>query len=1183
MKKGKRSIAFLMAVVFVMSVFSQDVSAAELSIEPEGGTYGSQSMQEESILEENGGSFIETDEEIPGIVAESDTDLAYIPEDTDNGASIQEDNVSGTSICEDTVSGASISEDTATEDAVGSYEEYADGKCLELNGILDERCIMAVLYLKDSHPLRSSPCEDSEAVFYADTGTTLYLKKVTYNEGKFRFLVNIYTEDGEKEGYVTGDSFVCVDEEYLKWEESLKKADETGNNAADGKCPDSDDDAARLGASGLSYKAIMSVYSFPDSYRDKLFKILESHPEWIFVPQKVGITLDEAVSAELSDKERNLVYSTVDESFKGAKKSGNWYYITRTGLKYYMNPSNFVGSEQNIFMFEQLTYNSSYHTLDGVQSVLSGTFMKGNVPGEGMKYSEAFFRAGSELKVSPYHLAARVYQEQGKGTSPLISGTYPGYEGYYNYFNISASGKTNDEIYRNGLSYARDRGWNTRYKSIYGGSQFDSKNYILAGQDTAYLEKYNVVKKVYWHQYMQNASAPLTEASKVYSMYKNSGSLNNPFVFKIPVYEGDTISPAPTVAPILGSTCCKINIWRLKGRRLMITEQSDDPIRSITLKYNDAPSDLFRVYKSGSNWEIGLTDEGRSRAVSSKKQIKQKLTMHIVTDRLYLDKTFTVTTDSTKPDITAKLLKKSDLYHVQGTDEATAQYRITSSSGIVSVGNNASYINRMLSSGKPYYSLADYDKTTGILTVKPCGLNASNAGKMQDKIVLDVNIEGYLTFTYAFRVSHVNKKPSVKVTDAVLYGTLDNAMSTLTLNNAPDDLSVSCTDERVNVKLNAQKNRIGITVSEGFKTGKKKLVLTSNSWRTPVNITLNIKRVKSPAVKLSTTSVKLNSALDCDTYGTKDVSLSVKGSSLEAVIDGFKGANASSARLIDSGYLRVGITDNVISLGLVPVNRDGIKAGTYRYTVTGHAILPGGGESAPQNIGLSVTVIDKRPSAQYTLKTEGTINTVNRDGTYVVCTPKITDLNADVLKSVELTGEGRELFEASLYKYGSRLPDMSTVKTKAGVIVIRAKGGAVLETNRKYELKIRSALSNGLSIDKTVTVKPVNKPAKTKGSMENITVSLKSSPFGYTISSAGANASDSVIKKVELAASSDASFFSFSPDEGAGDSRSYQGLVRIRPEDARTGKYRLKFRVTYKGQAANAAPSTVILNVTVKP
>ena len=61
--------------------------------------------------------------------------------------------------------------------------------------------------------------------------------------------------------------------------------------------------------------------------------------------------------------------------------------------------------------------------------------------------------------INPIMLASRVRQEQGvNGTSPLISGTYPGFEGYYNYYNIKANGLTNELIYINGLGYAKEKG-----------------------------------------------------------------------------------------------------------------------------------------------------------------------------------------------------------------------------------------------------------------------------------------------------------------------------------------------------------------------------------------------------------------------------------------------------------------------------------------------------------------------------------------------------------------------------------------------------------------------------------------------------------------------------------------------------------------------------------------------------
>lgn len=156
--------------------------------------------------------------------------------------------------------------------------------------------------------------------------------------------------------------------------------------------------------------------------------------------------------------------------------------------------------------------------------------------GEKINYASTFMDVAKSSGVSAYHIASRIKQEQGqKGTSPLISGTYSGYEGYYNYFNFSATGNTKDKIYKNGLSFAKKQGWNTRVKSISGGAVKVGSNYINKGQNTLYFEKFNVVNtsSLYFHQYMGNATAALTEGQ---SLAKGYSDKNQAFVFKIPVY-----------------------------------------------------------------------------------------------------------------------------------------------------------------------------------------------------------------------------------------------------------------------------------------------------------------------------------------------------------------------------------------------------------------------------------------------------------------------------------------------------------------------------------------------------------------------------------------------------------------------------------------------------------------------
>jgi len=245
--------------------------------------------------------------------------------------------------------------------------------------------------------------------------------------------------------------------------------------------------------------------------------------------------------------DRSWVHSSKPDAWKGEQRSSGWYLATRSAVEYCMDPRNFI-NENDIFMFEQLTYNPGYHTALAVQNILQNTFMNGLIENEGITYAQAFFNIGSAMQVSPFHLACRVYQEQGRGTSPLISGTYPGFEGYYNYFNVSASGSTNEEVYASGLTYARNQGWDTRLKALSGGADVVSRNYIRKGQDTLYLQKFHVESSYYplfSHQYMQNISAPKSEGALVRQAYTQTGAVNNPFVFKIPVFENMPATACP--------------------------------------------------------------------------------------------------------------------------------------------------------------------------------------------------------------------------------------------------------------------------------------------------------------------------------------------------------------------------------------------------------------------------------------------------------------------------------------------------------------------------------------------------------------------------------------------------------------------------------------------------------------
>lgn len=177
----------------------------------------------------------------------------------------------------------------------------------------------------------------------------------------------------------------------------------------------------------------------------------------------------------------------------------------------------------------------------------------GNVSYRAASYAEIIMNAAQQSGVSPYVLAAMILQEQGSGTSDLISGTNAQYPGIYNYFNIGAYAENGMSAVQRGLWYASQSGsynrpWNTIEKSIVNGAVSYAASYVDAGQDTFYLKKWNVQgSNMYKHQYMTNVEGAASEGAKYGAAY-SADVKAEAHEFKIPVYTNmpETACEKPT-------------------------------------------------------------------------------------------------------------------------------------------------------------------------------------------------------------------------------------------------------------------------------------------------------------------------------------------------------------------------------------------------------------------------------------------------------------------------------------------------------------------------------------------------------------------------------------------------------------------------------------------------------------
>ena len=444
---------------------------------------------------------------------------------------------------------AAAQTDTGTTQAIAGLEA-------ELRTMAEEQPILSLVYLTSQITLCEEAAEESDSVVTVSCGQTVMIEGAefelpdggntgnaggageaenvgnaenaesdTYNIRDLWLYVSLYDHDIKYHGFVPAGNIVTSDERFLDWMDRLNAVLEQQDQKP----------SKVLGISTF----YPDIEQFPDSYKEALVALKEAHPAWIFVPMNTGIDWNTAIANEIIGG-KSLVHSSLPACYKEwSYDNSSWYYATEAALRLYMDPRNSL-KDSAIFQFEQLTYNESYHTEAALDTFLQNTFMNNSqkAPGTDMTFARIIQATGAEKNVSPYHLASRIYQEQGAGTSPLISGNYPGYEGYYNYFNVGATGESDQQYIENGLKYASEHGWNNAYYSIYGGADTISKNYIGRGQDTLYLQKFNVTtNSTYGHQYMQNISAPTSEAASMRKLYASANALESVFVFKIPVYE----------------------------------------------------------------------------------------------------------------------------------------------------------------------------------------------------------------------------------------------------------------------------------------------------------------------------------------------------------------------------------------------------------------------------------------------------------------------------------------------------------------------------------------------------------------------------------------------------------------------------------------------------------------------
>lgn len=297
---------------------------------------------------------------------------------------------------------------------------------------------------------------------------------------------------------------------------------------------------------------------FPQSYRDGIWLLHNLRPSYEFIPFRPEI--DWATLVDNQDKkDRSLAssYSHPDwvKPESPVYDGSSWKAAKREVVTYFLDPRNFL-NPINVFQFEKLSFDPDIHSVDGITDMIKSSFLES----EEHDYATILYDAGQNANVSPYFLASRILQEMGRnGESKLAHGILPGYEGYYNYYNIGSTpdpsipdgalingakfamwGRKPDERELTDEELALLLPWTSPELAIKGGALWIASGYINFGQDTVYFQKFDVIDNedgLYLHQYAQNISMPFTESQRYFRAYQSQGMLDSKFVFVIPIYE----------------------------------------------------------------------------------------------------------------------------------------------------------------------------------------------------------------------------------------------------------------------------------------------------------------------------------------------------------------------------------------------------------------------------------------------------------------------------------------------------------------------------------------------------------------------------------------------------------------------------------------------------------------------
>lgn len=213
-----------------------------------------------------------------------------------------------------------------------------------------------------------------------------------------------------------------------------------------------------------TYCSKLKKDGFPESYCPYLSYLHSKHPNWIFKAEKTGDTFENAVKNEA---EKNYTQININAYIFSStiKESGGWRSASSGYTAYMLDPRNYL-NETNIYVFENLSYDTANHTASAIRSILGDSYLASKTyHSDGYTYVGYFLRAASLYDISPLHLAARVKQEGGTNedyapVSGKVTTKWDTRTGYVcsNYITLNTKKTSGTVNYSNGVNFRTNAG-----------------------------------------------------------------------------------------------------------------------------------------------------------------------------------------------------------------------------------------------------------------------------------------------------------------------------------------------------------------------------------------------------------------------------------------------------------------------------------------------------------------------------------------------------------------------------------------------------------------------------------------------------------------------------------------------------------------------------------------------------